>query len=282
LNVAGPPVHVTIWNESGADAPRAVLVHGTMTWGEECFSEQRPLAAEFALEVMDRRGFGDSPDVACSDWEVDARDVAGLLGAGGAHLVGHSYGGVVALAAAARWPAAVRSLVLIEPSALRIAEQVPAVKAALERNRAMFTDGSPFRGMSAEDYLRSGAELGFPVPELTERRLRATRTAMAERPCWEAQIDVEPIARAPFPKVVITGTWDRAHPAYRASTGDALVACGAFVAGQVGARLVQVPGTDHFPHRDRPSLVNALLREVWNTANGQDRQGGAGRVSDPA
>jgi LacI family transcriptional regulator len=31
---------------------------------------------------MDRRGFGDSPDVACSDWEVDAGDVVGLLGAG--------------------------------------------------------------------------------------------------------------------------------------------------------------------------------------------------------
>jgi pimeloyl-ACP methyl ester carboxylesterase len=153
-----------------------VLVHGTMTWGEECFSEQRPLAAEFALDVMDRRGFGDSPDIACSDWEVDAEDVVGLLGSAGAHLVGHSYGGVVALAAAAHRPAAVRSLVLIEPSALRIAEQVPVVKAALERNRAMFADGAPFRGMSAQDYLRAGAELGFPVPEFIERRLAACHT----------------------------------------------------------------------------------------------------------
>ena len=83
---------------------------------------------------------------------------------------------MVALAAAARRPAAVRSLVLIEPSALRIAEQVPVVKAALERNRAMFADGAPFRGMSAQDYLRAGAELGFPVPEFIERRLAACHT----------------------------------------------------------------------------------------------------------
>lgn len=272
--MADPPVHITFWNESGADAPRAVLVHGTMTWGEECFSEQRPLAAQFALDVMDRRGFGDSPDIACSDWEVDAEDVVGLLGSAGAHLVGHSYGGVVAMAVAAHRPAAVRSLVLIEPSALRIAEQVPVVKAALERHRAMFADGAPFRGMSAQDYLRSGAELGFPVPEFTERRLRATRTAMAERPCWEAQIDLKPLARAPFPKVVVTGKWDQAHLAYRASTGDALVACGSFVAERIGARLVQVPGADHFPHRDRPNIVNALLREVWDAAAGHDRRRG--------
>jgi pimeloyl-ACP methyl ester carboxylesterase len=92
---------------------------------------------------------------------------------------------------------------------------------------------------------------------------------MAERPCWEAQIDLKPLARASFPKVVVTGKWDQAHPAYRASTGDALVACGSFVAEQIGARLVQVPGADHFPHRDRSGIVNALLREVWNAAAGQ-------------
>jgi pimeloyl-ACP methyl ester carboxylesterase len=84
------PVHVTRLNESGALGPRALLVHGTMTWGEDCFAAQRPLAGEFALEVMGRRGFGDSPDVARSDWEIDAADVLNLLGSAGAHLVGHS------------------------------------------------------------------------------------------------------------------------------------------------------------------------------------------------
>lgn len=256
-------MHVTLWNESGAGSPRALFVHGTMTWGEECFAEQRPLADEFALEVMDRRGFGDSPDVARSDWEVDAADVVELLGSAGAHLVGHSYGGVVALAAAVQRPAAVKSVVLIEPSALRIAAQLPVVAAALESNRAMFADGSPFCGMTAEDYLRSGEELGYPVPEFTERRLRATRTAMAERPCWEAHFDLEPLAQAPVPKVVVTGTWEDAPTGYRESTGEALMACGAFIAERIGGQLVRVPGASHMVQQDRPDLVNALLREVW-------------------
>lgn len=272
------PIHVTVWADAdagtaaaGADAGarRAVLVHGTMTWGEECFEAQRPLAEEsggrFRLEVIDRRGFGDSPDTPRSDWEVDAADVAELLGSG-AHLVGHSYGGVVAMAAAVLRPEAVRSLVLIEPSALRVAEADPVVAAGLARNRRAFEPGSPALPVSPEDYLRSGAAFGMPVPEFTPRRLRATRTAMAERPCWEAEIPLEPLARAPWPKLVVNGGWDRAHPEYRQYVGDALLACGRFIAPRIGARSVLVPGTDHFPHRDRPDLVNALLRETWEPA----------------
>jgi pimeloyl-ACP methyl ester carboxylesterase len=259
------PIHVTTWNDSGRTAPRAVLVHGTMTWGTECFERQRPLADEFMLEVVDRRGFGDSPDIERSDWEIDAADVIELLG-GGAHLMGHSYGGVVALAVAARRPEVVRSLVLLEPAAYRVAEEIALVRAALERNRAGFARGGAYHGMSAEDYLRANAEFGFEVPEFTPRRLRATRTAMAERPAWEAEIPLAPLAAAGFPKVVVTGAWDGANPRYREAAGEPLMACGAFVAERIGARLVRVPGADHFPHRDRDGFVNALLRETWRSA----------------
>ncbi|MEW9515782.1 alpha/beta fold hydrolase [Streptomyces tubercidicus] len=66
------PVHVTVWDQAAAEAPRAVLVHGTMSWGTECFAAQRPLADTFRLELVDRRGFGDSPGIERSDsrlWE---------------------------------------------------------------------------------------------------------------------------------------------------------------------------------------------------------------------
>ncbi|MFF5665917.1 hypothetical protein ACFY7F_24225 [Streptomyces griseofuscus] len=61
--------------------------------------------------LVDRRGYGDSPDTACSDVDVDAEGIVEVLGdevstagVGGAHLVGHGNGAVAALTAAAHHP----------------------------------------------------------------------------------------------------------------------------------------------------------------------------------
>jgi pimeloyl-ACP methyl ester carboxylesterase len=259
-------VHVTTWDDgAGPDADRAVLVHGTMTWGTESFAGQRPLARRFRLELVDRRGYGGSPDTARSDYEVDAADIAGVLARtpDGAHLLGHSYGAVSALFAAARHPHLVRSLTLIEPSALRAAEHDPVVGAALARMRAAF--GQVPQDMAAEDFLRVSTEpYGLPVPEFTPRRLRATRTAMRERVSWEAEVPLAPLAAAAFPKLVVNGSWETADPQLRAFNGDAMAACGRTLAALVGARHVTVPGTAHDPHRDRPGDVNALLASHWS------------------
>src|SRR5690242_17626930 len=113
-------LNVTVWGE-GDDA---VFVHGSFGWGEETWAKQRPLADDHRLLLVDRRGFGRSAPDGRVDFERDAGDVADLLG-DGAHLVGHSYGGVVSLLAAARRPAAVRSLTVIEPPALGLVRGNP-------------------------------------------------------------------------------------------------------------------------------------------------------------
>ena len=79
-----------------------VLVHGSLATGADEWQAQRSLADEgFRLLVPDRRGYGRSPAVKGEDFLVDADDVADLMG-NGAHLVGHSYGGLGALFAAVR------------------------------------------------------------------------------------------------------------------------------------------------------------------------------------
>lgn len=270
--MADDAIHVTTWDGAGPGAPRAVLVHGTMSRGTECFAAQRPLAARFRLDLPDRRGYGGSPDTPRSDYETDAEDIAALLARtpGGAHLVGHSYGAVAAMYAAARHPGPVRSLVLIEPSALRSAEAHPQVAAALARIRGSF--GPVPEDMSPEAYLTASTEpYGMPVPGFTPAMLRATRTAMRERPCWDAELSLEPLAAGPYPKVVVNGTWETAHPEYRAFTGEALAACGEFVAARIGAAHVRIKGADHFPHRDRADEVNRLLADTWGAATPADR-----------
>jgi pimeloyl-ACP methyl ester carboxylesterase len=99
----------------------------------------------------------------------------------GAHLVGHSYGAVVAMLAAASRPRAVRSLALIEPSAHRVAGRDPVVAAALERMRSAVARAP---AMAPEEWLRASTEAAGMAPfEATPERLRAAATAMRERPC---------------------------------------------------------------------------------------------------
>lgn len=256
------PVHVTTWDDGQERGDQVILVHGTMTWGVASFAEQRPLAAYRRILVIDRRGFGASPDIDQSDYEVDADDVVGLMDRP-THLVGHSYGGVVAILAAAKRPERVRSLALIEPAALAVAAELPVVAKALQANRRYVADS---RTLSAESYLRSayGAEA---IPEPRDFALRAARTAMRERPCWEADLPVDALGAHDYPKLVLAGRWDTASADYRSRTGEALIATAQLVARRIGGRFHEVPGADHMPHQQRPEEVNRLLLDLWERAD---------------
>lgn len=101
---------------------------------------------------------------------------------------------------------------------LRTAAGHPLVAAALERIRAAFA--GPAEEVGPHEHLRRSTEpYGLPVP--TPRMLRAVRSAMRERPVWDAEIPLGPLAGATIPKAVINGNWETAHPAYREFTGEA-------------------------------------------------------------
>ncbi|MEV3908562.1 alpha/beta fold hydrolase [Streptomyces canus] len=260
-------VHVTVWDDregAGERAP-AVFVHNILTWGSDAvygFAGQRPLADDRRLLLMDRRGYGDSPDTARGDFEVDAGDVLEVLG-GGAHLVGHGNGGVAALLAAARRPDLVRSLALIQPSAFTAAADRPVVADLLDRVRGG-APGVPEDDVTPERFLRASTEgIGLPMPEPTPRRLRAAATSMRERPIWEARIPWAAIPGAAVPVLMICGTWEDAPTAYREHVGLPLIAVAESLTDSLGARLVRVPG--YYPHTQRPAAVNAALREFWDS-----------------
>src|SRR5207244_4945351 len=89
--------------------PPVVLVHGSVVGANRTWRRQRPLAERWTLIMPNRPGFGGSPPLPRGDFEAEAPRIAELLG-DGAHLIGHSYGAVLALLAAAARPDAVRSL----------------------------------------------------------------------------------------------------------------------------------------------------------------------------
>lgn len=257
-------LHVTVWDETGGEAAPAVFAHNIFTWGSDeayGFAAQRPLADRHRLLLVDRRGYGRSPDTDRSDFDTDADDLVHLLEQqdAGAHLVGHGNGGLAAMLAAGRRPDLVRSLTLIQPSAFSAAAGHPVVKAMLDRvqDSADVPDS-----VTPEQYLRASTEgLGMTMPDPTPQRLRAVATSMRERPVWEATVPLEPLRAAPWPTLVICGTWRDAPETYRTYAGEPLIACAEAVADAVGGRLLRVEG--YYPHTQQPATVNAALSNLW-------------------
>lgn len=115
INVNGFPLHYT---ERG-DGPAVVLIHGLS--GDCAFWHPLivgGLARRFRTIAVDLRGHGHSGTPVEGYTSRDmASDVAGLLdrlGIDRAHLVGHSYGGAVALHLAVDHPGAINRLVLAD------------------------------------------------------------------------------------------------------------------------------------------------------------------------
>jgi len=51
---------VALYIKRTGRGPRVVLLHGGLLSGELCWSQQLPLADRFALEMVDRAGYGRS------------------------------------------------------------------------------------------------------------------------------------------------------------------------------------------------------------------------------
>jgi pimeloyl-ACP methyl ester carboxylesterase len=248
-------VRVTIWG----DGDPAVFVHGSLGSGTGTWKAQRPLADTYRLLLVDRRGFGESPGPEAGDFEVDARDLLEVMPPY-AHLVGHSYGGVAVLLAAAHKPDLVRSLVVIEPPVLGLVRgqldiEDFIVRIAEARNAA--TD--------ADDYVRRFLTvfgLTPPSGRAEGDALRAATTSWRERPPWEAEIPLDVLRAAPFPKLVVRGGWDIAPQALGRAVFAAV--CDVLVE-RLQAESATIPGVAHSIPRSGPPL-NDLLRAFWEAA----------------
>ena len=222
--------------------PRLVLVHGSLVGGRATWREQRRgILDEAELVVLERPGFEPPPDaddayadVPRVDFEEHAAWLAERLEPGD-HLVGHSYGGVVALLAAARDGGRLASLTVVEPPATRIALDVPEVRAFARGGEELWANGPRD---DPEAFMRGflaavGSEFDPPSP-LPPPLLHAARVLAAERGPWEAEIPLETLAALELPTLVVTGGH---HPAFEA-IGDVL-------ASALSAEWVVLSGFGH-------------------------------------
>lgn len=112
------------------DGAPVVALHGSASTGAQWRSLTGYIAGRFRVVTPDLPGYGAStrqPTVAggADGLAADAEAIAALIEAvgGPVHLVGHSYGGSVALKLATLRPKALRSLTVIEPVSFHLLRQ---------------------------------------------------------------------------------------------------------------------------------------------------------------
>ncbi len=214
------------------DGPPILFIHGDIVGPGLTWRKQRELAERWSLMIPSRPGFGESPPLERNDFEVEAPMFADLLG-DGAHLVGHSYGAVIALLAAAERPDAVRSLTVSEPGCLRVAEGTPVVDEMIANGELLFENASSIPSKEFLRLFRGGAGSAYDTPEeLPGELLHGVELLKRERPSWEAEIPLERLAAAGFPVLVVSGDHSPAFEAVCDSLADALSAERAVIPGR--------------------------------------------------
>lgn len=267
------PLHVTTWGESGS---KVLLIHGGVQGGigggPVTFDRQRALAERgWTVARVDRPGFGESPSRGIDDMAADAIWIERMLG-DGAHLIGHSWGGAEALLAAARRPAAVRSLILVEPALFPLVMTQPDVLAdPMKREAAMHVAKLMMSSRTPADYglafarsLGSGTDAGGAA-NVALAALEADPSKAAKLGCallqgrmaspQEMLQAAAAIAAAGVPILTISGGWS---PFF-----DLVSQVTAKVAG--GSHVI-VPSSTHFPQMENPGDFNELVEGFMRDA----------------
>jgi pimeloyl-ACP methyl ester carboxylesterase len=214
--------------------PPVLFVHGSVVGAEFTWRKQLELSERWSLIVPNRPGFAGSPPLERGDFEQEAPLFAELLGEG-AHLVGHSYGGVIALLAAALRPDAVRSLTVTEPGVHAFAAGNPAVDEMIANGKLLYSKAESIPAETFLHFFRTGAGSAHQTPDvLPDHLVRGVELVKAERPPWEADIPLDRLAAAPFPKLVISGDHS---PAFEAVCDT--------LAGELSAERAVIPGRGH-------------------------------------
>jgi len=225
-------------------------VHGSVVGGRPTWREQRrTITDEAELVVLERPGFEPGSDERI-DFEAHARWVAKRV-APGDHLVGHSYGGVIALLTAAGVGEGLASLTVIEPPCTSVALDDPAVADFAAAGAELWAHGPRH---DPEAFLRAfllavGSDYVPPSP-LPPELEQGVRALVAERGPWEAEISLAKLAALALPVLVVSG----AHHAAFDRICDVLER-------ELRAERLVIPGHGHNPQVD-PAFTEALLAFV--------------------
>ncbi len=218
-------------------------------------------AAGYRLVAVNGFGQGQTSDWPAGDVYVDqyVEMVSGLVGELGesVHLVGHSYGGAVALRMVSSWPRLVRSLAVVEPQAYplladgepQLFAEVTAVADAFARAVAEGRIEDAWRGF-IDHYNGSGSWGALPEP-VQQRMLRISEVAVRS---WAAlftnPITAGDLTQIGVPTLVIQGGQ---------TTAPERRLCEIVTDRVPGARQVVIEGAGHMVPLTHPTATVEAL-----------------------
>ena len=237
-------LHVLDHHDGPGTGPVVILVHGSLDRATSFARVVRRLP-DVHVVTYDRRGYNRSRDLPVGTLEDHVTDLVDLVGAGPAVVVGHSYGGDVALGAALAAPGAVCAVAAYEPP-------MPWLDWWPRRTRHAQEDPSRF----AEDFFRR--MVGDSGWDRLSEQARAERRA--DGPALMAELTSLRGAGAPFdPSLVgvpaVVGRGERSvwhHRRGAEELHDVIP----------GAELVDIAGAAHGAHLSHPGAFADMVRRL--------------------
>lgn len=265
----------------GAEGMSIVALHGGMGLDHTYL---RPwldgLGDGSRVVYIDQRGNGRSPagrplaEIDLATWADDVDAVCRSLGLDQVVLLGHSYGGFVALECALRHPDRVAGLILCGTSAAF--DHLEAINKALERRgatdaqRQAFT-GPPFTSNAEyRDWLTIAAPLYLHPKSCVDLDLSAMRFSVETLARGADALDGwdrrPSLSKISAPALVIAGRHDFVMPVEEA--------VGPLAAGLAGATCAVFEHSGHFPFIEEPERFTRVVR-TWlaSLASTVDKKG---------
>lgn len=248
------------YDDTGGRGPAVMFSHGLLASRHMFAPQIAALRDTHRCVAWDHRGQGDSEvpsgrSCTMDDCAEDAAALIAALGLGPVHFVGLSMGGFVGIRLAARRPALIRSLTLLDTAA------DPEPTSNIPRYRRMLAFARVFgvRAPLADrvmPILFGRSFLNDPHRSLLRAQWRARlmgnrrSVAKAVRGVLERPGVEEALSAVRCPTLVLHGDEDTAIAEPRAR---------ALAAGIAGARFVSIPRAGHTCTIENPAAVNAAL-----------------------
>lgn len=248
------------FRETGEGSP-VLLIHGT--GGPAWFGSIERFAARHRVVDYDRRGFGASTPLGASGYlDTQVADAIAVIERLRLHdpiLVGHSWGGIVALGVAIRRPELVGRLVLLEPPLHAKRNPTPVFLAAFFRVQLLRALSSPERAAAAFfrfAMARRGASNTFDrlPPEARVQILANAVGSLVELDAGTGE-ELAPaaVSKIRHPVLILKGASTQA--VFRKATDR--------LASKLAQAQVRVlPKAGHLMHFDQPDEFEAAVLDV--------------------